>query len=84
MGDKTSSRDALSAAAASPADNLRLSVGALAKSGAVASIIKLVSAGLSFLMFVAVAMTTDGRQFGLYSAAYAGASLTSFFADWTA
>jgi len=79
LGDKTSSGDALSAAAASPADNLRLSVGALAKSGAVASIIKLVSAGLSFLMFVAVAMTTDGRQFGLYSAAYAGASLTSFF-----
>ncbi|MBB6485735.1 lipopolysaccharide biosynthesis protein [Rhizobium lusitanum] len=79
MGDKTSSGEALPAGDSSPADNLRLSMGALAKSGAVASIIKLVSAGLSFLMFVAVAMTTDGRQFGLYSAAYAGASLTSFF-----
>jgi O-antigen/teichoic acid export membrane protein len=55
-------------------------MGALARSGAVAGAIKLASAGLSFLMFVAVAMTTDGRQFGLYSAAYAGASLASFFA----
>ncbi|NTF44516.1 lipopolysaccharide biosynthesis protein [Rhizobium rhizogenes] len=62
-----------------PANNLRQSIGALARSGAVASVIKLASAGLSFLMFVTVAMTTDERQFGLYSAAYAGASLTSFF-----
>jgi len=44
-------------------------------------VIKLASAGLSFLMFVAVAMVMDGRQFGLYSAAYAGASLVSFFAS---
>jgi O-antigen/teichoic acid export membrane protein len=32
-------------------------------------------------MFVAVAMVMDGRQFGLYSATYAGASLVSFFAS---
>ena len=47
----------------------------------IAGIIKLASAGLSFLMFVAVAMVTDERQFGLYSATYAGASLVSFFAS---
>lgn len=59
----------------------RLSVAGLARSGAIAGIIKLVSAGLSFLMFVAVAMVTDERQFGLFSATYAGASLVSFFAS---
>lgn len=80
MSDEARSFDSISAEAATPASNLRLSIGALAKSGAVAGVIKLASAGLSFLMFVAVAMTTDGRQFGLYSAAYAGASLASFFA----
>jgi O-antigen/teichoic acid export membrane protein len=58
-----------------------MSLSALAKSGAIGSIIKLVSAGLSFLMFVALALITDERQFGLYSAAYAGASLASFFAS---
>ena len=58
----------------------RLSVAGLARSGVIAGIIKLASAGLSFLMFVAVAKVTDERQFGLYSAAYAGASLVSFFA----
>lgn len=46
-----------------------------------AGVIKLASAGLSFLMFVAVAMVTDEREFGLFSAAYAGASLVSFFAS---
>jgi O-antigen/teichoic acid export membrane protein len=63
-----------------PPTSQRLSVRGLARSGAVAGIIKLASAGLSFLMFVAVAMVTDERQFGLYSATYAGASLVSFFA----
>lgn len=58
----------------------RLSIAGLARSGMIAGIIKLASAGLSFLMFVAVAMDTDERQFGLYSATYAGASLVSFFA----
>ena len=62
-----------------PADG-RSSVAGLARSGAIAGIIKLASAGLSFLMFVVVALVTDERQFGLYSAAYAGASLVSFFA----
>jgi O-antigen/teichoic acid export membrane protein len=59
----------------------RMSVAGLAKSGAVAGIIKLGSAVLSFLMFVTFAMITDERQFGLYSATYAGASLVSFFAS---
>lgn len=67
------------AGSAGPAARRHMSVGALAKSGAVAAFIKLASAGLSFLMFVAVATVTDVRQFGLYSAAYAGASLVSFF-----
>lgn len=58
----------------------RLSIAGLARSGMIAGIIKLASAGLSFLMFVAIAMDTDERQFGLYSATYAGASLVSFFA----
>jgi O-antigen/teichoic acid export membrane protein len=58
----------------------RMSIASLARSGAVAGVIKLASAGLSFLMFVVVAMVTDERQFGLYSAAYAGASLVSFLA----
>ena len=58
-----------------------LSVRVLARSGAIAGIIKLASAGLSFIMFVAVALVTDERQFGLYSATYAGASLISFFAS---
>jgi len=63
-----------------PADN-RLSVTGLARNGAIAGIIKLASAGLSFAMFVVIAMVTDERQFGLYSATYAGASLVSFFAS---
>src|SRR3569623_2645352 len=57
------------------------SVASIARSGAIAGIIKLTSAGLSFVMFVAVALVTDARQFGLYSATYAGASLVSFFAS---
>jgi O-antigen/teichoic acid export membrane protein len=61
------------------ADN-RSSVAGLARSGVIAGAIKLASAGLSFAMFVVVALVTDERQFGLYSAAYAGASLVSFFA----
>jgi O-antigen/teichoic acid export membrane protein len=59
----------------------RLSLAGLARSGVIAGAIKLTSAGLSFLMFVAIAMVTDERQFGLYSATYAGASLVSFFAS---
>jgi O-antigen/teichoic acid export membrane protein len=51
----------------------------LARSGVLAGIIKLASAGLSLLMFFVVALVTDERQFGLYGAAYAGASLASFF-----
>lgn len=58
----------------------RSSVAGLARNGAIAGVIKLASAGLSFLMFVVVALVTDERQFGLYSATYAGASLVSFFA----
>jgi len=46
----------------------RGSVAGLARNGAIAGIIKLASAGLSFAMFVAVALVTDERQFGLYSA----------------
>src|SRR5690606_28570786 len=60
---------------------MRMSIAGLAKSGAVGGVIKLASAALSFVMFVTVAMVTDGRQFGLYSAAYAGASLASIFAS---
>ncbi|TGT56730.1 lipopolysaccharide biosynthesis protein, partial [Mesorhizobium sp. M2E.F.Ca.ET.166.01.1.1] len=78
MKDKTGNREAAQGAAASPAADMRMSIPALAKSGAVAGIIKLASAGLSFLMFVAVAMVTNEREFGLYSATYAGASLVSF------
>lgn len=59
----------------------RLSVKGLARNGAIAGGIKLTSAGLSFAMFLAVALVTNERQFGLYSAAYAGASLVSFFAS---
>lgn len=59
----------------------RGSVAGLARNGAIAGFIKLASAGLSFVMFVVVAMVTDERQFGLYSATYAGASLISFFAS---
>jgi len=59
----------------------RLSVSGLARNGAIAGTIKLASAGLSFVMFVVIAMVTDERQFGLYSATYAGASLVSFFAS---
>ena len=81
MKDKTGNREVAQAAAASPATDMRMSITALAKSGVVAGIIKLASAGLSFLMFVAVAMVTDEREFGLYSATYAGASLVSFFAS---
>jgi O-antigen/teichoic acid export membrane protein len=51
----------------------------LARSGVIAGIIKLTSAGLSFFMFVAVALVTDERQFGLFGATYAAASLVSFF-----
>ena len=69
------------AGSAGPAAGMRMSIGALARSGAVAGVIKLASAGLSFLMFVAVAMVMDERQFGLFSATYAGASLVSFFAS---
>ncbi len=69
------------AGSASPAVGMRMSIGALARSGAVAGVIKLASAGLSFLMFVAVAMVMDERQFGLFSATFAGASLVSFFAS---
>jgi O-antigen/teichoic acid export membrane protein len=53
----------------------------LARGGAVASVIKLASAGLSFLLFVVVALVTDQREFGLFSTTYAGASLVSFFAS---
>lgn len=47
--------------------------------GALGGIIKLSSAGLAFLMFFAVALATDAREFGLFGAAFAGASLVSFF-----
>lgn len=57
----------------------RLSIGVLARNGVAAGVIKLASAGLAFLMLAAAAMVTDERQFGLYSTAYAGASLVSFF-----
>jgi O-antigen/teichoic acid export membrane protein len=57
----------------------RQSIGTLALNGAAAGIIKLASAGLTFLLFVAAAMVTDERQFGLFSTAYASASLVSFF-----
>lgn len=59
----------------------RLSIAGLLRSGAIAGVIKLASAGLSFVMFVVIAMITDEREFGLYSATYAGASLVSFFAS---
>lgn len=56
-------------------------MGSLARSGAAAGVIKLAGAGLAFLMFLAIARITDARQFGLFSATYAGASLVSFFAS---
>ncbi len=59
----------------------RLSIPRLARSGAVAGLIKLSSAGLAFLMFAVIAMVTDARQFGLFSTTFAGASLVSFFAS---
>ncbi|MGN6536850.1 MAG: lipopolysaccharide biosynthesis protein [Mesorhizobium sp.] len=74
-------RDETARDAAGNGTAMRMSIAGLAKSGAVAGVIKLASAALSFAMFVTVAMVTDGRQFGLYSAAYAGASLVSFFAS---
>jgi O-antigen/teichoic acid export membrane protein len=57
----------------------RQSIGTLARNGVAAGIIKLASAGLTFVLFAAAAMVTDERQFGLFSTAYAGASLVSFF-----
>ncbi|RJT40554.1 lipopolysaccharide biosynthesis protein [Mesorhizobium waimense] len=82
MDENISNRSAISGVSTSPAaDDMRMSIATLARNGAVAGVIKLASAGLSFLMFVAVAMVMDGRQFGLYSATYAGASLVSFFAS---
>lgn len=57
----------------------RLSIRTLIRHGAAAGVIKLASAGLTFLLFMAAAMVTDQRQFGLFSTAYAGASLVSFF-----
>jgi O-antigen/teichoic acid export membrane protein len=51
----------------------------LARGGAIAGTIKLVGAALAFLMFLAVSMVTDARQFGLFGAAFAAASLVSFF-----
>ncbi|HEY4192242.1 MAG TPA: lipopolysaccharide biosynthesis protein [Mesorhizobium sp.] len=74
---ETTVRPTPAAAGAAP----RMSIAGLARSGAIAGVIKLASAGLSFLMFVVIAMVTDERQFGLYSATYAGASLVSFFAS---
>jgi O-antigen/teichoic acid export membrane protein len=47
--------------------------------GALGGIIKLSSAGLAFLMFFSVALVTDAREFGLFGAAFAAASLVSFF-----
>ncbi len=47
--------------------------------GALGGIIKLSSAGLAFLMFFSIAMVTDAREFGLFGAAFAAASLVSFF-----
>ncbi|HEV7718520.1 MAG TPA: lipopolysaccharide biosynthesis protein [Arsenicitalea sp.] len=73
--------DSIPQPAADSTLGLRVSVKGLARSGAIAGVIKLASAGLSFLMFVVVAMITDERQFGLFSATYAGASLVSFFAS---
>lgn len=68
------------ARAAAP-EAARMSVAGLARSGTVAGAIKLASAALSFAMFATFAMIMDARQFGLYSATYAGASLVSFFAS---
>jgi len=81
LDDNISDKKAAMAGSGNPAADMRMSIPALARSGAVAGVIKLASAGLSFLMFVAVAMVMDERQFGLYSATYAGASLVSFFAS---
>ena len=50
----------------------------LASAGIVAVVIKLSGAGLSFLMFMVAAMVTDVRSFGLFSTAFAAASLVSF------
>jgi O-antigen/teichoic acid export membrane protein len=50
----------------------------LAGAGTVAVVIKLSSAALNFLMFVVAAMVTDVRSFGLFSTAFAAASLISF------
>lgn len=58
----------------------RLPIRTLVRHGAAAGVIKLASAGLTFLLFAAAAMVTDQRQFGLFSTAYAGASLVSYFA----
>nr|WP_298093975.1 lipopolysaccharide biosynthesis protein [uncultured Shinella sp.] len=57
----------------------RLPICTLVRQGAAAGTIKLASAGLTFLLFMVAAMVTDQRQFGLFSTAYAGASLVSFF-----
>jgi O-antigen/teichoic acid export membrane protein len=51
----------------------------LARGGAIAGIIKLLGAALAFLMFLAVSLVTDTREFGLFGAAFAAASLVSFF-----
>lgn len=56
-----------------------LSLHVLAGKGVAAGVVKLASAALTFTVFVVVAATMDERQFGLFSTAYAGASLVSFF-----
>jgi O-antigen/teichoic acid export membrane protein len=53
-------------------------LGGLAGAGTIAVAIKLSSAALNFLMFVVAAMVTDVRSFGLFSTAFAAASLVSF------
>jgi len=68
-------------ALASEASRARMSISYLARSGALAGAIKLAGAALAFLMFLVIARVTDARQFGLFSATYAGASLVSFFAS---
>ena len=51
----------------------------LVRGGTIAGVIKLLGAALAFLMFLAVSFVTDARQFGLFGAAFAAASLVSFF-----
>ena len=68
--------DKVSKGGAASARSSRLN--GLVGGGVAAIAIKISSAGLNFLMFLVAALVTNPRDFGLFSTAFAAASLVSF------